>query len=245
MKKKIAILVSLFFILVIWLAPVQLATGFIPKNGKLVVNGLQGSLWSGDVAQINFDSWQLKNIEYQLSFLTLLSMNVGGSAEIKGGDITGELDFQIADQSTAKIEDANLVLSAFHLEKYIPFPGVNLAGKLRTSNFSVEMFNQRPKSLSGTIGWNNATISAIGQNWNLGDFEVVWATEQKNERMIGTFVKTKNKLSIEGNIILTKSGKIEFVGSISTTTDRALYLALSIYANGKVSNGRLPIKYPR
>lgn len=246
MKKKIIILVSLFIILVVVFAPVKLVDNFIPKNNRLVISGMQGSLWSGEIGNVEIMGWRLENIDYNLSFLSLITGNIGGRVDIARGDIKGDFLFEVEDQQNLEIDDLNIETSAVNLEKYIPIKGVELGGKVLTRDFYAQLVNQKPIALSGMTSWSNASLNLNGQEWKLGSFDVIWSTDLEKNIITGKLAKNKkNEIDIDGEISLSKNGLLEFKGSISQSIDKTIYAAFSLFANGSAKNGRLPIKFKK
>jgi len=246
MIKKIFILTILFLILIIVFAPVKLAENFIPQNSQLNISGMQGSIWSGTIDNIEMSGWVLKEVDYSLSVFSLISGGVGGSSEIHKGDVKGSLSFEITDQNNLEISDANVEIFALKFEKYLSFPGIELNGKLSTNDLDVQLVNKKPVVITGMTSWKNASVSLSNKKWELGGFNISWDTDLEKNLITGTIRKNqKNKLDIDGVINITKIGMLEFKGSIAASTDKAIYSAFSLFADGKVQNGRLPIKFKK
>lgn len=246
MKKKIIILISLFIILIIVFAPVKLAKNLLPQNNQLVISGMQGSVWSGEIDTIEIKGWQLQEIDYELSLISLITGNLGATGEIHRGDLKGDFFFEMIDSKNIEVGDVNVETSAINLEKYIPFPGVELAGKISTRDFSAKLKDNKPTNLSGVTSWDNASIDLNGQKWSLGNFDILWSTDVENNIITGALSKSKkNKIDIDGNVTLTKNGLLEFKGSIAQSIDKTIYAAFTLFANGKPVNGRLPIKFKK
>ena len=244
MKKKIVILVLLFLSLVIYFAPVKVVENFIPQNNKLSILGMKGSVWSGNIDRVVVSDWLLEDLDYHLNFFSLLTGNLNVSTLIKKGDIRGELDFDISDINNLEISEANLQAPAIRLEKYLPFPGIELGGNLSVQDLTMQLINQKPTTLFGTTRWKKANVDINGKSWALGDFEVIWHMD--NGVVVGNVSKSvKNQLGLEGTVTLTTAGLLEFKGSIASSTDQSIYAALSLFANGTMKNGRLPIKLKR
>jgi len=96
---------------------------------------------------------------------------------------------------------------------------------------------------AGQVSWRKAAINFAGQSWFLGDFIINTQTNKTKKEIVGLFEKTNNKLGLEGKIILSENGMLEFVGSIATNIDQDLYSAIALFNDGKPANGRLPIRY--
>jgi hypothetical protein len=246
MKKKILLLSLLFIVFVVWWTPAKLVEGFIPANGQVTVGSLSGSAFSGSVSHIEYQNWYLESIDYQLSFLSLLSGSLGGDSQINKGDIQGQLTFYLSDEKNAEISNANLKTSASNLASYMPFPGVSVNGELSTEDFSVRLAEGKPDSLFGATSWKNGSVTVNGKMIELGSFDIDWTTEQEDQSITGVLRNsTKNSLDLQGRIKLNRQGQLEFTGSISNRIDQSIYTPLSLFASGKASNGRLPIKFKK
>lgn len=245
MKKKIIILVSLFIILIIVNAPVMMVEKYIPTNNGLSVNGLQGTIWSGEVARIESNGLNFSQVNYSLSVVSLLTGKLGGVVEIQKGDVTGTAEFEIENKKNISIEQANLKASAMSFEKYLPIKGIELNGSLYSRDLNLLVMNERPTLIEGVTEWKNASINFKGKSYKIGNLKISWETNSETKLITGTILKTKNILSLEGLITLNKQGLFEFKGSISNKIDKMIYNALIFFSDGKVVKGRLPIKFKK
>jgi len=246
MKKKLLILVGLFIILVLAFTPARLAELFIPQNAGVVVSGVSGSIWSGKTNQVQYRDWRFSEIDYSLNFLPLITASLSGDASIKGGDLVGDFSFSINDKQSISLYDANLEIEANRFESSLPFPGILLGGTAMTNNLSVNFIGQKPVYIEGKTSWSNANLSMAGSNWPLGHFDIVWQTNQDTGLITGDVSKVRqNQLGIEGKVTLTGEGMFEFRGSVSASIDQNIFAAFSLFSNGPVKDGRLPIKFKK
>ena len=245
MKKKIIVLITLFILLVIWLAPANLAEGLIASNKNIEASGLKGTLWSGRVEQLDIQGWHLEELDYELGFFTLLTGNMGGNAQLNKGDIIGSLDFETDGAKNLSIGDASIETEAYLFEKYLPFPGIKLDGSISTQHLFATIENKKPKRLDGFTTWDDASITIRNNVIKLGKFQINWTTDPTSQLIVGNIVKTANELSLNGRITLDKEGLFEFKGSISSNIQKGIYNAFLLFADGKANNGRLPIKYKK
>ncbi|MCF6193209.1 MAG: type II secretion system protein N [Kangiellaceae bacterium] len=245
MKKKIIILITLFVLLIIWLAPANLAEGLIASNKNIEASGLRGTLWSGSVEQIEMNGWHLEELDYELSFFSLLTGNMGGSAQLNGGDIIGALDFETDGEKNFSLAEASIEMEAYLFEKYLPFPGINLDGSVSTTDLFADIENKKAKRLDGLTTWQDASVTVANNVIKLGKFQINWSTDEDSQLIAGKVVKTANALSLDGRITLDKDGIFEFKGSISTRIPKSIYNAFLLFSDGKAKNDRLPIKYKK
>ncbi len=245
MKKKLIVLITLFLILVVWLAPATLINKFLPTNKNIAVSGLHGTIWSGSIGQLNANGWNFKALDYTLDVLPLFVGNMGGSVLINKGDIEGNLEFSITGEQSLLIEEASIETEARLFESFLPIPGIGLNGNVSTVDFSIQIENKRPILLSGITNWSDATVDITNNLFELGQFQIDWQTNPNTGLITGKVVKTTNALALKGNVTLDQTGLLEFKGSISSKTQNAIYNAFLLFADGKVSKERLPIKFKK
>ncbi len=245
MTKKLLILFLIFIIFVIYLTPAKLAQSFIPASQAFSVTGMSGTIWSGKINQIGVGNIELKDTEFSLSLLALLTANLKLSLNSTMGDILGNLAIYLPPDpnGTIQVSDANLNFNAALFESYLPFPGTVLKGKLSSSDLSVLILRKKLTQMSGKVHWRNAEVSYDGREFTLGDFSAESITDDKSKNIQIKLLKTKNALGLEGNITLTPDGMLEFIGSVATNIDESLYNSIALFNNGKPAGGRLPIKY--
>lgn len=245
MVKKATILTGLFVFFVVFSAPAQLLTRFAPEQKQLSISGLQGSLWSGEVAQLTFNQYRFNQLNFSISPLQLLLARLALDLEIGKGDISGDLALVLGTdyQNHLEINQANLTLDTQQLLPFIPVRGVEIDGQLTTQGLDLILENQRPVWVQGEVAWTNAKAGYVSQQWPLGDLALQLATQEETGDIVGKLKKTRNVLGLEGQVVLSKNGMLELVGSIATDIDKDLYAAMALFNDGKPANGRLPIKF--
>jgi len=245
MKKKIIVLFTLFVILVVWLAPASLIEAFMPSNENIKVSRLQGTLWSGEIGQLDGDGWHFEDIQYDLKLFSLLIGQVGGSLTIDKGDVVGLLEITTDGEQSLSVRGASINTQAQLLERFLPFPGIGLHGEISTVGLFIDVEDNKPIAINGLITWDDAALNLKDVFFKLGKFQINWQTNEENGLMVGNVIKTENALSLEGKITLDSAGLFEFKGSVSSKTQNAIYNTLILFADGKVSNDRLPIKFKK
>jgi len=245
MKQKIPILSTLFILLIIWLAPAKLIKGLISSNSKIEVSGLEGTVWSGRVDQLDIKGWHLEELDYELGFFTLLTGNVGGRAQLNKGNIIGSLDFETDGETNLSIGDASVETEAYLFEKYLPFPGIKLDGAISTQDLYATFENKKPQRLDGFTTWDDASITIRNNVIKLGKFQINWTTDPASQLIVGNIVETVNELGLQGRITIDKAGLFEFKGSISSKIQKNIYNTFLLFADGQADKGRLPIKYKK
>lgn len=245
MKKKIGILFLLLLVFIIALAPARLVHHLIPTNGEVSIGSIVGTVWSGTIENVAVKQWQVRGVNYSLDLIPVLGGSIGGQTNINDGDVIGQFEFYISDQNNLELHNANLSLKAVQLESLLPFPGIELAGDMKTEELSLVVNDRKVVMLSGASRWTDGRVTMNNRQWLLGEFIVDWSTDQSSKFIVGQFRKTKNMLDIDGIVTISAAGMLEFKGSISDNIDKNVYAALSLFADGKVEQGRLPIKFKK
>ncbi|MDQ7048562.1 MAG: type II secretion system protein N [Enterobacterales bacterium] len=225
-------------------APVNLLTSIIEKQNRVQVMGLKGTLWRGQIEQLNYSSWQLNQVNYSLAFFPLLIGKVSTHLSIKKGDLRGPLDLILVSQTELQIEHAKLEMSASQLQRFIPFPGVSLKGELSTDDFSLTLDKARLIAISGLTHWMNSEVSIGSNQFTLGNYSAEWKTDSSG-KMTGRIITSTNALSLQGNISLSPQGVFEFKGSVAKDIDQRLYNSLLFFSSGPVKDGRLPLLFKK
>lgn len=210
-----------------------------------LARGFSGTIWSGRVDSLSAQNLLFKKVNFSLNPLVLLSGGVSVDLDIPKGDVLGGLTLVLSGFSEPNIliEEANLKLAADVLENYIPLKGIELAGKITTTDLLIQVIDKKPSEISGDISWAKAELTFSGQKWELGRFSVHFSTDSASKVITGQLLKTKNQLGLEGKMTLSPNGMAEFVGHISTDIDQSLYGAMALFNNGKPAGGKLPIKF--
>jgi len=245
MKKRIVILLELFLLFVVLLAPASLITELVPEQDKFQLSGVSGSIWSGTVEQINLGPINLQQVDFSPNLLAFFKAKLGFNLTINQGDIIGNLDAEIASEPMAqsRFDSINLKLDAESLQPLLPLAGTELGGEVKLTDFALALENKRPQEMQGELSWKNAQLGYAGERWQLGDFVAHVSSDEQKGRITAQLAKSDNKLGLQGKLTLSKDGVLLFVGSISTQIDKALYNGIALFNDGKPSNGRLPIKF--
>lgn len=244
MKSKIIILTSLFLLFVILFIPAKIITNFIPAKSDIAINGIDGSVWSGKIADVNVKGWTLKDVDFDTQVLSLVTGKLGADVNVGSGDIQGDLAFTLKDGKNAKVNNANLKLQSSQVEQFIPFKGVEVAGEFETMQLNLSLVESKLEHISGATLWNNGSVVFNGKSWQLGDFYVDWNTSDNGD-IHGKIRKSKNIPDMQGDIKISKQGLLEFSGSIANNIDKPIFNAFLFFADGKSANGRQALKFKK
>jgi len=244
MKNKIILFTSLLLILIIILMPAKLITSFIPEKSGLTLVGLDGTVWSGSIDQLQAKGWTLTDVKFNTKLLSLVTGQLGADITISEGDLKGGLSFNLKNEKNIELENVNIKTQLSHFEKYIPFKGIELNGNIETQNLDFKLVDSKAKHLSGITQWNDGAVVFNGKSWQLGNFAIDWKTNEDGS-INGTIMKEKNVLDLQGNINISNQGLLDFSGSISIRIDKAIFNAFLFFADGKPSDGRQKLKFKK
>ncbi len=249
MKKKSIILSLLFIIFVIVLTPAKLIKLFIPDNSPITIGDVSGNLFSAKISQVISYGYKFNDVKVSPNLLDFLTHNMSFNFDIAKGDVkgNGSLTLKETNNETGKINQlslkkANLTVAAEKLESFLNINGLKLDGLIKTTDLDLLLENQKPKQTDGKITWSNSSGAFMGTSLELGEF-IVKMTTTNNQTIVGELEKSKNELDLQGKFTLSKQGLFEFVGSISSEIDKALYDTIALFSQSKLKNGRLPISY--
>jgi len=244
MKNKIILFTSFLFLLIIFLMPAKIINKFLPAKSGVVISGIDGTVWSGKIGNLQLQGWSLEDIDFNTRVFSLITGKLGADVNIFKGDLIGNLAFELQDSKTVNLENANIKTSLSHFEKYIPFKGIELKGNLETRQVDLHILASRLTYLYGKTLWNDGAVTFNGKLWTLGNFELDWKTNEDGS-IQAKILKGENILDIQGDINISKQGLLDFSGSISTGVDKSIFNAFLFFADGKQSNGRQALKFKK
>ncbi|MDH5434034.1 MAG: type II secretion system protein N [Gammaproteobacteria bacterium] len=244
MRKKITILISIFLFFLLAMLPMQLMLKLAPESVSKNIQGVEGSVWSGEIGKIVWQGNRLESVQYSLNPLYLvtgaLRLNLEFDDQLVNGDVSFDIGSDFPD--TATVNDANLNLQLTSFSQYLPISGASIEGEIETRNFDLVIENKKPISGEGNISLKNIKVDYLNKKWDFGDFN--WSVSTNESGIItAELLSGKNTLQLQGSLTLDQNGIAEFNGSIATNIDQTMYGALSLFNNGKLQNGRLPIKF--
>lgn len=243
--KKFLLLFILFLIFAIALTPAKVVQWFMPKNSPVVLQGIEGSIWSPKMSQVNYQNMRFEDVKLNPSLLALFTGQLDLGFDIAKGDLSGDGNVKLS-QNFRKdliLKNANIKTSLAYISQVVNLRGLQPNGNIKTSALSLELKDRKLAYAKGKVSLFDFTVNLLGQSWPLGDFIVKLTTDEDAKIISGKLQKSNNKLDLQGNFTLNPKGLFEFSGSISTDADQKIYSAVSLFADGKAEEGRLPIKY--
>jgi hypothetical protein len=242
MKSYIIKVIFLFLFFLVVFLPAKMMLYFVPNSNQLDIQHLDGTLWSGTVAHLSINKINLNNVHYTIRFLDLLVGKIGLNLKLLKGDVKGKLAIS-GNQSAIDIEGANIKFLSALIEPFLPMNGIELMGNIKTHNFSLSMLNKKPNYVKGLTQWNQAKLILNGKMWDIGDLKILWNTDKNGIK--GYVNKTKNIFDLQGKIKISPKGLLVFTGSVSNDLDEQILTVLTMFFNGKKSNGRVKLSFKK
>ncbi len=184
------------------------------QTAPLVLNGVSGPLWNGEVAQVvtpntlmptGPDDFLLENISWRLAPQKLLSgagaANIAFSAY--GGSGKGLVSRQLDGDTTI----SGLYYSSNGESLNVLFdPLLKIAGELKLNVAEAVVKNQLLESLDGDLEWNNAVLD-VPVVAKLGNLKLT--VKPRDEDHIAEITSTGGDLELSGSVDLKKDGNFK------------------------------------
>ncbi len=217
--------------------PAQQIWQFIPQQNKarLHISHIEGSLWSGQISNLEINRLSLGQLDWNLNLLPLFLGQLGLDTKIQGS--LGKLQSHLILSTNGRLQATDLSgrMPAESLNPYtLP---ATLGGDISLNIQKLLFQNKQKLQMQGEMRWRNASISLL-QTIELGDVRLLAKTD--GDGSILHITNEKSALGIEGSIKLDAKGrysvKLTLVNQDSNRKDiRALLHMLGhADATGKV-----------
>ena len=217
--------------------PANLVYGYwkqsMGEEVPLVVEGLKGSVWSGQAAQASVAGQALQKIKWQFKPMQLLL----GNTEIA-------LDFSLQDGYGKGTVGYNVfgTMYANNIEAWIPMelvlPIFNLgslkpAGALGVNLSELKVKNHTVITALGSLVWQDAEVTLL-KPIPLGSLQI--QLEPTDDGIKGVIADTGGPLQAEGLLTLSREGKYDFSAEVAVRDPQQRDLANAIQSLGRPDN---------
>ena len=177
----------------------------------VVLSGVSGPLWSGDVASVEIpndslptgpDNFELENVSWRLAPLKLLTG--AGAAKIDFEAYGGAGEGLVAQGFSGDMSIEDFIYEADGKDLSVLLePFAKVGGTLSINVADMQVVNRQPQSLEATIIWKNATleeplISKLG--------EVELTIKPDGEKHVANISSSGGQLDISGSANIEKNG---------------------------------------
>ncbi|MFO7603263.1 MAG: type II secretion system protein N [Gammaproteobacteria bacterium] len=238
------IFISSYVLFMLQQLPARTVVGWLPpqslQGGAIQLNGVSGTLWQGQVAQLRLNGLSVSNLSWQLQGWPLLWGDIALGFRFRQSDASG------AGRLNTDIAGEQLLLSAvqgrFPAAQLMPlfygFPIV-LAGEVNAVIEQATLSKGQQLSLQGELLWREAALTAP-QHIPLGDVQV--KMQAREQGTILTVQDQGGPLELQGQISLEGDGTYQTTLAVSARPAASPALAQSISILGqRDAQGRVQI----
>ncbi|WP_016957158.1 type II secretion system protein N [Catenovulum sp. SX2] len=235
-----------YLVFLIATIPAHLITPQLPKVKNLQLGNVSGTIWQGQMDMLQYDKVLLKDVKWQISFLSLLTGKV--SADIEFGhprkllEPQGSLVAQ-AGFSSAVLKDIKVKLPADLIAQQVNIPFPVVASGLVEANLPVvEAGKPVCGQLDGTINWRMASVEAMNNRFNYGDITAKLSCDNGAAQALVSGNKDILEIDLKGRLNTMKNYAIGGYVALGPKADKALQGAIQFLGNPD-SEGRYQIKF--
>lgn len=245
MIKKIlwfALILIVLLSLIIALAPARAIFPFIAdKVPGLMLSQASGSIWSSQIKTAKYRNVTLNQIDLEMDALPLLAGDLEG--KLKVDDPNLELNAALKfNKEVIGLNNVNYKIDASWLHKVAQMPLERLTGAI-SGKVKIAEYNNKTNSILSLQGeglWSGAGLSWPNFQFDLGDIRYE-LSKLDDKRIEVQILENNGPFDLKGSISLSTSKQYQI--DINLTEELPASIANSIKLIGKVSNGRVYIKW--
>ncbi|MDH5731294.1 MAG: type II secretion system protein N [Gammaproteobacteria bacterium] len=240
-KRLILVGVAAFLLFLIVQTPAHLIFGLVANNLPLKVYGVNGSVWNGEIEQINVGRESITGVQWSLHPSHLLMGRVAA-------DISASLGQRRINAYAARSIGGDIVLKnvsgridAQTLLGLLKIPALQLGGEFNFNLQSVVLDGKIPLEAQGRVLWSDAS-SRFPQRLELGTLSAIVSTTDK-----GIQAELKDggngPLELNGDLTLTQKGDYDFNGVFASREGAQSMLGRSLNMMGRPNReGKVSVK---
>lgn len=218
----------------------------LPLPPELRLEGVSGTIWSGQAQTVTYQGVPIDNVQWSLSFLPLLLGEV--SADVKGGNlrkidqvsINGHIN---ASETQIQAESLNVYIPADLIMLMLPLPiPIQAEGRFKVvlAELDYDLITGC-QTVDGKGQWLNAKVAGVNKLIDLGSFDATLSCENNQ-----TLVKVKEPnsfgLTAQVNIPADMTFKVNGRFKPSDNLPKEVHQAALFFGN-KSSDGYYPIEF--
>jgi len=200
-----AIFLSSYIVFLVANTPLSLVINNITYPKNIVLQGVSGSIWQGEIARVTIDNNAVEKVKTTVSFWSLFSLSPSiqvsfGDAMLSGPE--GKLNLTVSSEQLT-LTEVELFMSANDIVRQLPLP-IPLSAQGNVELFLSEIVIVTGNQLScskaeGDVSWSRAGVVALEQNIKLGKFSVEISCDEGN---LLAKVSPKNNLGLSFDGVL-------------------------------------------
>ena len=243
MKKKYYLLAAIisYFVFLIATIPAKPVTDLINDNTPVTINGVSGTLWSGNAYIVSFQDIQLKKTKWSFNawklFIGKIAITI--NSRFSGNDISAELGTSFLGRYF--INDLSAKITAREVTQLAEIPLAQLDG-LISLNIEHAQWKQGELPLaSGEIKWTNASVT-VADTASLGNISILLS--ESEQQLLNAKIKNQGgdiKISGLAELVAEADYSIDIKLSPTATANNNIKQSLGLFAQ-KQPNGDFLLK---
>ena len=244
LTKLVAIFLIATVVFIIYKCPVGLILANIELPKHIAYQGIQGTIWQGEIKQLQVDKWQLGNVRWQFKGNELLSGRIdyqfsfGQPRQIQSLSGKGQVSFN---HQEVTLKKATFRAPAQAMAAYMPVPMSGLSGRLvlELANYNNAFDDKLCEQLQGELIWTKA---------GFGMTEAVYLGTLTSElsclqRQIIADFTDDNLLGLQGQAQISAANKYNFDGYLKPDArlPKSIHQGIAMFSKPD-SQGRYKIK---
>ncbi len=159
-KLAVLVLLAVFIVSLIVLAPARLIYRFLPADNSIQLSNLNGSIWRGKAEQVIYQNRSLGNLDWRLQPSSLFSGKIGSSFLLNHPDYEVDGNLKAGANNLLILNDTIITMDANKLPLEGIASAVEANGVVIAQIESLHFIEQQIDQLEATINWSNASVSA-------------------------------------------------------------------------------------
>lgn len=240
-RKSIGLFI--FFLLLFTLArtPVGFVSKFITLPKGVAYQGLEGTIWQGEITQVQINKTHLSNVKWQFEpfklFTGNLAFNVSFGNARQAESISGRGLVSMG-LSGKRVQDAIVRVAANAAKPMLPIPMGDIEGRVILNVKDYQLGEPLCQITQGDIGWHRAGID-VGGPIEFGTIEADLTCDKGS--LVANF-DGQNTLGLEGQAKIAAANKFNFTGFMKPSADLPAVVHQGIGMMAKMdSQGRYKI----
>ena len=235
----LALLIFVFFLLAI--APAKVATRMITDMVPgLVLNNVEGSLWSIEAKSVQYKQFKLNNINLSSNPFALLVGQLSSELTVNDPALTVDSNVKLS-QSEYQLTDTHYELDAAFITDNVRVPIEGLKGRINGTIQKAHLTQKELLALQGSGQWRGAVIEYPNNNLELGDIRYALSKVAEQNKARVDIVENQGPLDLKGFIELSMDKSFRM--DVHTTTDLPANLKNWLSVWGRQQNNRIHIQW--
>ena len=213
------------------------------KSARAVkLQSVNGNIWNGHAANARVGSFNLGQLEWNLSALGLLVGDIDLNLKFRNEETRGNGYVSLGLGGAAHASDVELAFPAETLQPLIYGFPISISGNFRGTLEELVFVQDQTLNAEGRVVWQSAALRAP-QNIELGDF-LVTLTPHNTGTKIKITDENQGPVKAEINIKLDGKGKYNLNGWLQARDQNQQHITEALRIIGKADNtGRYWVSY--